>query len=330
VGETDVVEPAFARKATDEYAADVAMNRNDLRHVDMNLLVIFEALMFERNLTRVAEKHFMGQPAVSAALGRLRDLFDDPLLIRSGRHMEPTPRAQAILAELQPALDTISGAVSRAKAFEPASSDSVFRVGLSDDAEFGLFPPLLNRLREEAPGVVIVVRRANYLLMPALLASGEISVGVSYTTDLPANAKRRKMRDIGCKVLRGDSRPGPLTLDEYCARPHAMVSFSGDLSGNIDLDLAKVGRARRVVLGVPQFNGLRALLKGTELIATVPDYAACALIEDGALRADEPPFPIVPAELSMAWSGVHDNDPGERWLRGHIACFMSAALPGSP
>jgi len=302
------------------------MNRNDLRRVDMNLLVIFEALMFEKNLTRVAEKLFMGQPAVSAALGRLRDLFDDPLLLRNGRAMEPTARALDILKELQPAMDVISGAVSRAKEFEPASSCDVFRIGLSDDAEFGLFPPLLRQLQEEAPGIVVVVRRANYLLMPALLASGEISVGVSYTTDLPANAKRKKLRDIPCKVLRGDDRPGPLTLDEYCARPHAMVSFSGDLSGNIDLDLAKLGRSRRVVLGVPQFSGLRALLAGTEMIATVPDYAACALVEGCALRAEDPPFPIDAAQLSMAWSGVHDNDPAERWLRSRISQFMAALL----
>jgi LysR family transcriptional activator of mexEF-oprN operon len=170
------------------------------------------------------------------------------------------------------------------------------------------------------------VRRANYLLMPALLASGEISVGVSYTTDLPANAKRKKLRDIPCKVLRGDKRPGTLTLDEYCARPHAMVSFSGDLSGNIDLDLAKVGRTRRVVLGVPQFSGLRALLAGTEMIATVPDYAACALVEGCGLRAEDPPFEIAAAQLSMAWSGVHDNDPAERWLRSRISQFMSEPL----
>ncbi|MEQ7921598.1 LysR substrate-binding domain-containing protein [Xanthomonas sp. WHRI 1810A] len=299
------------------------MNRNDLRRVDMNLLVIFEALMFERNLTRVAEKLFMGQPAISAALARLRDLFDDPLLLRNGRAMEPTARALAILKELQPALDTISGAVSRAKEFDPASSCDVFRIGLSDDAEFGLFPPLLTQLREEAPGIIVVVRRANFLLMPALLASGEISVGISYTTELPANAKRKKLRDIGVKVLRGDQRPGELTLDDYCARPHTMVSFSGDLSGNIDLDLAKVGRARRVVVAVPQFSGLRQLLAGTELIATVPDYAACALVEGGALRAEDPPFPIEPAELSMVWSGVHDNDPAERWLRARITRFMS-------
>jgi hypothetical protein len=82
-----------------------------------------------------------------------------------------------------------------------------------------------------------------------------------------------------------------------------MVSFSGDLSGNIDVDLAKVGRRRRVVLGVPQFSGLRALLAGTEMIATVPDYAACALVEGCALRAEDPPFPIDAAQLSMAWSG---------------------------
>ncbi|WP_109513021.1 LysR substrate-binding domain-containing protein [Pseudomonas ovata] len=303
------------------------MNRNDLRRVDLNLLVIFEALMFERNLTRVAEKLFIGQPAVSAALGRLRDLFDDPLLLRNGRAMEPTARALDILKEIRPALDTISGAVSRAKDFDPASSTDVFRIGLSDDAEFGLLPLLLARLQAEAPGVIIVIRRANYLLLPALLASGEISVGVSWTVELPANAKRKKLRDIPCKVIRGDDRPGLLSLDDYCARPHAMVSFSGDLSGNIDLDLARVGRSRKVVLAVPQFNGLRALLAGSEMIATVPDYAACALVDGTRLRAEDPPFPIVPAELSMVWSGVHDNDPAERWLRGMIHEYMSASLP---
>jgi len=300
------------------------MNRNDLRRVDMNLLVVFETLMFEKNLTRASEKLFLGQPAVSAALARLRDLFDDPLLVRNGRTLEPTMRALAILKELQPAMDTISSAVSRARAFNPATNRDTFRIGLSDDAEFGLFPPLLNQIREEAADVVIVVRRVNFLLMSAMLASGEISVGVSYTTELPANAKRKKLRDLRVKVLRGDNRPGPLTLDEYCARPHALVSFSGDLTGNIDNDLAKVGRSRRVVLAVPQFSGLRSILAGTEMLASVPDYAAAALIEGTGLRADDPPFPIHTSELSMVWNGVTDNDPAERWLRGKIVEHMSA------
>jgi len=299
------------------------MNRNDLRRVDMNLLVLFEALMIERNLTRVGEKLFITQSTVSAALARLRELFDDPLLIRSGRAMEPTPRAMQIFAELGPAMDVISSAISRARDFDPANSCNQFRLGLSDDAEFGLFPALLQALREEAPAISVVVRRANFLLMPGLLASGEISVGVSYTTDLPATAKRRKLRDIGVRVLRADDRPGPLTLDEYCARPHVMVSFSGDMSGNIDLDLARIGRCRKVVLAVPQFGSLRALLRGTEMIATVPDYAACALADDGSLRADPAPFEITEAELSMVWSGAHDNDPAERWLRERILQYMA-------
>ena len=230
------------------------MNRNDLRRLDLNLLIVFETLMHERSVTRAAEKLFLGQPAISAALARLRSLFDYPLFVRTGRSMEPTARAQEIFALLSPALDSISTAVSRAADFDPATSTAVFRVGLSDDVEFALLPALLRRLRAEAPGVVLVVRRANYLLMPNLLASGEISVGVSYTEELPANAKRKTLRRSKPKLLRADSVPGVLSLDDYCARPHALVSFAGDLNGFIDDQLLKMGRSRKVVLAVPQLR----------------------------------------------------------------------------
>jgi len=113
----------------------------------------------------------------------------------------------------------------------------VFRIGLSDDVEFALLPQLLKRLRSEAPGIVLVVRRVNYILMPSLLASGEISIGVSYTADLPANAKRKVLRRSLPKLLRADSVPGSLSLDDFCSRPHALVSFAGDLSGFIDEEL---------------------------------------------------------------------------------------------
>ncbi len=198
------------------------MNRNDLRRVDLNLLIVFETLMHERSVTRAAEKLFLGQPAISAALSRLRSLFDDPLFVRTGRSMEPTARAEEIFGLLSPALDSISTAVSRAAEFDPATSTQVFRIGLSDDVEFALLPQLLKRLRAEAPGIVLVVRRVNYLLVPAKLSSGEISIGVCYTTDLPANAKRKVLRRSSPKLLRADTMPGPLTLDDFCARPHAL------------------------------------------------------------------------------------------------------------
>lgn len=279
------------------------MNRNDLRRVDLNLLIVFETLMHERSVTRAAEKLFLGQPAISAALSRLRNLFDDPLFVRTGRSMEPSARAHEIFALLSPALDSISTAVSRAAEFDPATSTSVFRIGLSDDAEFALLPQLLKRIRAEAPGIVLVVRRVNYLLMPALLASGEISVGVSYTSDLPANAKRKVLRRSKPKLLRADSVPGSITLDDFCERPHALVSFAGDLSGFIDEALDEIGRKRHVVLAVPQFNGLGSLLAGTDIVATVPDYTADALTAAGGLRAEDLPMEVRSFELHMAWRG---------------------------
>lgn len=297
------------------------MNRNDLRRLDLNLLIVFETLMHERSVTRAAEKLFLGQPAISAALSRLRTLFDDPLFVRTGRSMEPTPRAQEIFALLSPALDSISTAVSRAADFDPATSKAVFRIGLSDDVEFALLPALLRRLRAEAPGVVLVIRRTNYLMMPALLASGEISVGVAYTEELPANAKRKVLRRSKPKLLRADTVPGALSLDDYCARPHALVSFAGDLTGFIDDELAKLGRERHVVLAVPQFNGLATLLAETDIVASVPDYTAAVLTAAGGLRAEDLPLQTQSFELHMAWRGAQDNDPAERWLRSRIQMF---------
>ncbi len=300
------------------------MNRTDLRRVDLNLLIVFETLMLERSVTRAAEKLFLGQPAISAALARLRTLFDDPLFVRTGRSMEPTPRAQEIAALLSPALDQISSAVSRTQSFEPASADRVFRVGLSDDVEFALLPPLLRRIRIEAPGTTLVVRRMNYLTAAGMLASGEITVAVGYTEELPANAKRRPVRRFGFKVLRADSKPGRLTLDEYCARPHALVSYAGDLTGYVDELLDKLGRQRRVVLAVPQFNGLGSLLAETDLLVMVPDYTARLLASTGGLRYEDPTEELRDGghELPMAWSGAQDHDLGERWLRSRIQMFI--------
>jgi LysR family transcriptional activator of mexEF-oprN operon len=301
------------------------LNRNDLRKVDLQLLVIFETLMHERNLTRTAEKLFMGQPGISAALVRLREFFNDPLLVRCGKHMEPTPRALQILERLHPALDGLSNAISEVHDFVPEISKSTFRIGMSDDVECGLLPALLAHIRTVAPHCVLVVRNANFLLLPGLLSTGEVSMGISYTTQLPANAKCRTLRKIRAMVIRADDRPGPLTLEEYCSRPHVLVSMSGDLCGNIDKDLDRLGRARQVALGVPHFNGLSAILTGSELLATVPDYAATALAAGGRLRIEEPPFPIQPSNLSLVWRAAQDNDPGERWLRSRIIQFMGHA-----
>ncbi|WP_407313557.1 LysR substrate-binding domain-containing protein [Pseudomonas sp. nanlin1] len=306
------------------------MNRNELRKADINLMVVFETLMQERNVTRVAEKLFLGQPTVSSALNRLRTLFNDPLFIRVGHRMEPTARAEELIKHLSPALDAMSIALSLSHDFDPASSNMTFRIGLSDDVEFGLLPPLLRALRLEAPKVVFVVQHVDYWRIPDLLASGDITVGISQTRGLPANAKRKLLRRMRPRVLRADKSATPLTLDEYCARPHVLVSHTANTSGIADEWLHEIGRSRHVVLSVPQFSSLPALLAGTDLLAGLPDYTADAMAAAGNLFAEPLPFDTPSLDLSMVWLSIMDTDPAERWLRARLEAFMGDLPPPVP
>ncbi|MBD1550199.1 LysR substrate-binding domain-containing protein [Pseudomonas typographi] len=303
------------------------MNRNELRKADINLMVVFETLMQERNVTRVAEKLFLGQPTVSAALNRLRTLFNDPLFVRVGHRMEPTARAEEIIKHLSPALDAMSVALSLSQDFSPLESTMTFRLGLSDDVEFGLLPPLLRALRTEAPNVVVVVQHVDYWRIPDLLASGEITVGITQTRGLPANAKRKLLRRMHARVLRADKSDAPLTLDEYCARPHVLVSHTANTRGIADEWLDEIGRTRHVVLSVPQFSSLPAILAGTDLLAGCPDYAATAMLGWGGLYAETLPFDTPALELSMVWLSISDSDPAERWLRSRLELYMGDHQP---
>ncbi|MBD1599899.1 LysR substrate-binding domain-containing protein [Pseudomonas typographi] len=303
------------------------MNRNELRKADINLMVVFETLMQERNVTRVAEKLFLGQPTVSAALNRLRTLFNDPLFVRVGHRMEPTARAEEIIKHLSPALDAMSVALSLSQDFSPLESTMTFRLGLSDDVEFGLLPPLLRALRTEAPNVVVVVQHVDYWRIPDLLASGEITVGITQTRGLPANAKRKLLRRMHARVLRADKSDAPLTLDEYCARPHVLVSHTANTRGIADEWLDEIGRTRHVVLSVPQFSSLPAILAGTDLLAGCPDYAATAMLGWGGLYAETLPFDTPALELSMVWLSISDSDPAERWLRSRLELYMGDHKP---
>jgi LysR family transcriptional activator of mexEF-oprN operon len=307
------------------------MNRNELRKADINLMVVFETLMQERNVTRAAQKLFLGQPTISAALNRLRVLFNDPLFIRIGHRMEPTARAEEIILHLSPALDAMSVALSLSHDFDPAVSTMTFRIGLSDDVEFGLLPPLLRALRQEAPQIVCVIKHVDSWRIPDMLASGEITIGVSQTRELPANAKRKLLRQTKPRVLRADASSTPLTLDEYCSRPHVVVSHIANVSGFADEWLKAIGRKRHVVLAIPQYSTLPALMAGTDLLANLPDYTAAAMSAASSLLFDEPlPFITPTLDLSMVWLSINDTDPAERWLRSRLESFMSNMQQKTP
>jgi LysR family transcriptional activator of mexEF-oprN operon len=296
-----------------------------LRQLDLNLLPVFAALMRERSVTRAGQALFLSQPATSAALARLRAFFRDELFIRNGNALEPTPRAESLMAELEPALQSVAGAIGGATPFDPATDARTFRIGMSEDVGLAIIP-LLPRLRAAVPHCRVVIRAANYLTIPGLLDAGEIGTAIGYFEDLPAAAKQRVLRRDGFRVLRDATSPGPVDLESYCARPHLLVTPRGDLTGFVDEVLKQMGRSRRVVLGVPEFGLMPRTLLGSDLLCVVSEALVEALMatEYGAmLAADPPPFPCPDSVIRMAWRTALDHDPGEVWLRAQLIQWLT-------
>lgn len=292
---------------------------SDLRRLDLNLLPVFLALMRERNVTRAGAALFLSQPATSAALARLRSLFHDPLFIRNGRALEPTPRAEALAAKLGPALSEVSSAVFGSIPFDPATDDHVFHLGCTEDIALASIP-MFRAVRDLAPNCRLVIHAGNFRTIPLLLESGEIGAAFGYMQDdLPATARRRALRRGGYRVLRDASTPGPVDLDMFCSRPHVIVTPRGDLRGFVDPILEQLGRVRRVMAGIPDFALLPRILSGSQLLCTVSELLAEVLVKyETGLVADPPPFSIPESVIHMAWRGSLDLDPAERWIRARI------------
>jgi LysR family transcriptional activator of mexEF-oprN operon len=297
----------------------------DLRQFDLNLLRVFVALMRERSVTRAGQSLFLSQPATSAALARLRAAFHDELFIRHGRLLEPTPRAEQLLLELGPALHSITGAVAGSTPFNPATDARVFHIGCTEDLALACMP-VLRGARQDAPHCRFAIHAANWNTIPALLDSGEIGIALGIVGEnLPATAKQRVLRRGGFRVLRAVSSPGPLDLDMFCARPHVIVSPKGNLTGFVDVALAKIGRSREVVAGVPDFGLLAPIIRNSPLVCTVSDMLAEILIAaDLGLAADEPPVVCPPSVSHIAWRGALDHDPAEMWMRARLVEKLSS------
>lgn len=297
---------------------------------DLNLLATLVALVEERGVTAAARRLGVSQPAASAALARLRDLLRDEVLARVGRGMEPTPRALEVAEAARPHLLGLAEAMAGARPFDPARDARSFRLGCTDAVALAALPVLSARLRAEAPGCDLVVRVGDYRSLPAMLESGEVGAAAGWLGEAaPATARIRVLRHAPWVTLRdaGSDAVGD-DLDAFCARPHAIVSPAGDLAGPLDRLLAERGRRRRVTVGVTSFALLLAVLPGTQLLATVPDFVAARLAALGGLATEPAPVPLPPAANSLAWRTALDRDPAEAWFRAAVRDAFLAASPG--
>jgi len=298
----------------------------DLYGIDLNLLVAFEALMAERNVTRAGARIHRSQPAMSAALSRLRTLLKDELFVRGPEGLQPTPRALDLAEPLGRALAQIQRALDFTQAFEAGASSAAFTIGLSEHPAHVLLPRLLVRLRTEAPGVTLrvrsVVARDDAL---ALLDAGEIdlAVGVPPTTAAGRILARPLFEERFVCILRRDHPAARrrLTLDAWLALTHLLVSPENERFGLVDAALSKRGLKRRLGLTLPQMYAAPALVAGSDLVATLMAGVVEASGFAASLRVLHPPIELPTVRFELFWHRRNDAHPAQRWLRGCIAAL---------
>lgn len=291
---------------------------NDLRRVDLNLLLVFRALMRERSVTRAAQSLFLGQPAVSGALKRLRAAFDDELFVRTPHGIAPTQRALEFSRHIEPLLQSLHQSMTQQPAFDPAGAQRVFRVGLSDSLEVVLMPDIVDRLARQAPDVRLVVHRADSTRAAAMLDDGSIELAIGVFRECEPWHRRRSLFQwrfvsvYNARLIR--PRRKRLTLEEFLRHRHVLTSFSAGLHGHMDEQLAMRGLSRRVVFSSPNFMTSPFIAQRTPVIVTVPDFIAEIWRDTLGLSVSPLPFDVPGYEVSLMWAAVNDRDAGLAWL----------------
>lgn len=293
----------------------------NLSGVDLNLLVVLEALMNERSVSRAAKAVGLSQPATSNALARLRRLVGDPLLVRRGHAMVPTPRALELAGHVHAGLGHLRTALEGPAAFDATRSERSFTIATTDYAAFVVVGPLMRRLRGHAPGVSITVRTLDLREPEVALEHGDVDLAVGLGATLPKDFPKEPLFEDGyvCLVRRDHPEVGRrLTLRRYVALEHLLVSPLGSRRGVVDDELAARGYERRVALCVPHFLLAPAIVAQTDLIVTLAERVAVELATRYDLRVLPPPVPVRRFVVAQLWDPRRENDPALRWLRAMV------------
>jgi DNA-binding transcriptional LysR family regulator len=289
----------------------------DIRNVDLNLLVALDALLAERSVSRAAVRLHLSQPAASALLARLRELFGDPLLLRSARGMLPTPRALELLGPVKQVLDEIEAIVQPRAAFDPASASPTFTLSASDYVEYALLPKLVDYLEHKAPGVRLEVRSLDLQLVAMQMESGEVDLCITGLQNAAPGLHLRPLYTERLVSVVRRNHPGVgarLTLDQFCSLEHIQVSVRGSgFSTRIDAALAALGRKRHARLAVPHFLLVPEIVARSDMISALPERLARGYAKQ--LRIFEPPVELQKFTVGEMWHERNERDPAQQWLR---------------
>ena len=298
----------------------------DFRRLDLNLLVVFDAVLSERSVTRAAERLALTQPAVSHALSRLRAACGDPIVVRQGHGMVPTPRAVALHPEVRALLARAQRVFSLTSAFDPQTSQRQFHIGCSDHAAQALLGPVLPGLLRDAPGVRIQLLHAGRSNAADLIRAGTLDLALGVLNSADESIAVRTLRESPYVCLMRVGHPcakGRFTVERYLAAQHLQVLVQPGSFGGIDQTLARLGHERDIRLVAAHFHVALALLAATDLVLTVPEDLAPEAAALGLVKRAVP-FALEPFRHQVAMSRRASEDPGLAWLVERIA-----PVPGS-
>jgi len=301
----------------------------DFHGIDLNLLAAFDALASERNVTRAAVRVGVSQPAMSAALSRLRTLFNDPLFLRSAQGLVPTPKARELAGPVSQALQQIKAALLPKEQFEPATSAMTFTLGLSEYPAFVLLPLLSRALEQLGPGLSLSVHAIGSRDSAVdLLDAGTIdaAIGVPPTQAENRILTRSVMRDEFITIVR---RGHPAVKDGmdmqvFLALRHVLVSPEGDRHGLVDQALAYLGQRRTLGLALPQMFAAPSMVAQTDMVATVMGRVARHSPHWRKLESFTPPVTLPVIGYDLMWHRRNDAHPAQQWLRDQVAALAAS------
>ena len=293
---------------------------DNLRRIDLNLLVTLETLLTERSVTRAARRLHLSQPSVSVQLRKLREIFADPLLSPAPGGMLPTTRAQALLPSIRSALAEVRRVVSQSTAFNPKTAQLTWQIAASDYGAYAVVLPLLARLRRAAPGIRISIRHGSHAKMFKQLDSGSIDLGLLAIDALPSHLHHRVLYKEHYVLIARKGHPAlkrKLTLETLCELEAIVVSpDGGGFKGVTDTALESRGWQRRVTLSTQSFLFVPEVVEQTDVVAMAP----YRLVKDRAdrLKILTPPLSIPTYDMAMIWHDRSHVDTAHEWLREQV------------
>ncbi len=302
----------------------------ELHQLDLNLLVIFNQLLIERRVSKVADNLGISQPAVSNSLAKLRKIFGDDLFLRTAKGMEPTPFADQLAESVSYALAMIHSGVNQRTTFEPSTAKRAFTIGMTDIGEIYFLPALIERLRREAPGVTLSTMRNAAINLRDEIESGKVDLAIGLLPQLKAGFFQRRLfsQSYVCLMRQGhrlDKRR--MSLAEFSTAEHLVVISAGTGHGKVDELLLRSGVERTVRLTVPHYVSVGHILRGSDLIATVPKRLADRLVEPFGLVEVPHPAKLPDVAINVFWHAKYHRSPANRWLRGVVFELFGSEEP---